>query len=68
MARAHELDLPVHVWTVNEPDLPVHVRTVNEPDAMASLLDLGVDGLMTDQPERLRDVLRARAWSPGPTG
>ena len=56
MARAHELDLPVHVWTVNE------------PDAMASLLDLGVDGLMTDQPERLRDVLRGRAWSPGPTG
>jgi glycerophosphoryl diester phosphodiesterase len=30
---------------------------------MRRLLDLGVDGIMTDRPERLRDVLAERdAW------
>jgi glycerophosphoryl diester phosphodiesterase len=30
---------------------------------MRSLLDLGVDGIVTDRPDLLRDVLRSRdAW------
>jgi glycerophosphoryl diester phosphodiesterase len=31
--------------------------TVNEPDAMAQMIDLGVDGIITDYPDRLRAVL-----------
>jgi glycerophosphoryl diester phosphodiesterase len=51
--RAHEAGLVVHVWTVNDPKL------------MASLLDLGVDGIMTDQTELLRDVMMSRGqWHP----
>nr|WP_045875770.1 glycerophosphodiester phosphodiesterase family protein [Pseudofrankia sp. DC12] len=44
--------------------LPVHVWTVNDEAAMEALLDLGVDGLITDRPEVLRTVLRRRALWP----
>jgi glycerophosphoryl diester phosphodiesterase len=51
--RAHAAGLQVHVWTVND-------RRV-----MADLLDLGVDGIMTDETAMLRDVLAARGqWHP----
>lgn len=50
--RCHDLGLPVHVWTVDE------------PEAMDRLLDLGVDGIMTDEPAVLRSVLERRGqWS-----
>jgi len=45
---AHRAGLPVHVWTVND------------PAAMRDLLELAVDGVMTDRPRVLRDVLAAR--------
>lgn len=52
--RAHEAGLQVHVWTIND------------PAQMHRLLDLGVDGLVTDRADLLRDVLRERGgWDGG---
>ncbi|WP_438316043.1 glycerophosphodiester phosphodiesterase [Streptomyces sp. HUAS TT3] len=44
--------------------LQVHVWTVNDPERMEALLDLGVDGIMTDRIDILRTVLERRgAWA-----
>lgn len=44
-------------------NIHVHVWTIDDPSTMHDLLDLGVDGIMTDQPETLRGVLQERgAW------
>lgn len=44
--------------------LAVHVWTIDESDEMHRLLDIGVDGIMTDRPTVLRDVLMERGtWN-----
>ena len=40
--------------------LQTHVWTVNDPGEMRRLIDMGVDGLMTDRPAQLKAVLIAR--------
>ncbi|WP_307798463.1 glycerophosphodiester phosphodiesterase family protein [Actinoplanes flavus] len=48
----HRLGLHLHVWTIDD------------PEEMVRLLDMGVDGIMTDRIEVLRDVYAARGfWS-----
>ncbi|WP_330456643.1 glycerophosphodiester phosphodiesterase [Streptomyces sp. NBC_00820] len=44
--------------------LQVHVWTINEADRMHRLLDLGVDGIMTDHIDTLRKVMEDRGvWA-----
>ena len=42
----------------------VHVWTINAPERMRALLDLGVDGILSDRPDLLREVLRERGQWP----
>jgi glycerophosphoryl diester phosphodiesterase len=57
VARAHVLGLHVHAWTINSPGL------------MQKLLDIGVDGIMTDETVALRNVLISRGeWHPRVAG
>lgn len=46
-------------------NLQVHIWTVNDETAMKRLLDAGVDGIMTDYPERLLKLLNRRV-NPAP--
>ncbi|MCX7620792.1 MAG: glycerophosphodiester phosphodiesterase [Acidimicrobiales bacterium] len=51
------------IRTAHERELAVHVWTIDDPAQMHSLLDLGVDGIMTDRPAVLKQVLEQRgAW------
>jgi glycerophosphoryl diester phosphodiesterase len=55
--HAHALGKHVHVWTIND------------PAEMHRLLDLGVDGIVTDRIDTLRDVYAARGiWADRPEG
>ena len=46
--RSHRLGVQIHVWTIDD------------ASEMERLLDLGVDGIMTDRPVILRQVLESR--------
>lgn len=53
---AHARNIPVHVWTVDDPAL------------MRAYIDWGVDGIVTDRPDLLGRILHERIGRPLPPG
>ena len=45
--------------------IQVHVWTINATEEMAELLDLGVDGIVSDFPGRLAELIERRRTAPG---
>jgi len=59
-----EIVTPAFIEAGHRREMQVHVWTIDEADEMTRLLDLGVDGIMTDRPKVLRDVLERRGqWT-----
>ena len=52
------------VGAIHRAGYRVHVWTINVRDDMHTLIDWGVDGIVTDRPDLLREVLQARGmWA-----
>jgi glycerophosphoryl diester phosphodiesterase len=54
LREAHRRNVPVHVWTIDD------------PDEMEHLLEMGVDAVQTDRPDLLARVLHRRTGRPLP--
>jgi glycerophosphoryl diester phosphodiesterase len=56
------LTSPAVVTAAHEAGLGIIVWTVNDSDAMTTLTELGADGMVTDRPDLLRDVLARQGF------
>ena len=66
-ASAPLIVTPAFLDLARRTGLSVQVWTVNDPADMERLLDMGVDGLITDRADLLKDVLQRRGqWPPDP--
>ena len=59
-ARGVPVVTPRFVECAHRNGIQVHVWTIDDRAEMERLLDLGVDGIMTDRPQVLREVLESR--------
>lgn len=48
---------PAFIQEAHRRNLPIHVWTIDEPTDMKRLLEMGVDGVQTDRPDRLAPIL-----------
>ncbi|TFC96894.1 MULTISPECIES: glycerophosphodiester phosphodiesterase family protein [Cryobacterium] len=64
--RSLRILTPRFIRAVHAAGVEVHVWTVNDPDDMNRLMDLGVDGLVTDRCDLAVSVIAARTWESPP--
>jgi glycerophosphoryl diester phosphodiesterase len=48
------------VQSAHRGNLQVHVWTINDPDKMQRYIDMGVDGIMTDRPDLLLELISSQ--------
>ena len=48
------------VQNANDHNIEVHAWTINESDEMERLLDMGLNGIITDRPDRLQELLETQ--------
>jgi glycerophosphoryl diester phosphodiesterase len=60
LAPRGDLVTPALVKQAHNAGLQVVTWTINEPEQMRHLIEAGVDGIMTDYPDRLVEVLRGK--------
>ena len=53
------------VSAVHRAGAQLHIWTIDQQAEMHRLLDLGVDGIVTDRPDRLNEVIEERAHAQG---
>jgi len=58
----HHIVTRAFVDAAHSKNVKVHVWTVNEKEDMRRLLELGVDGIITDYPDRLVEVMKEMEW------
>lgn len=64
--EGRQVTTPVLIREAHRRNLPVHVWTVDDPARMEELLEWGVDGIQTDRPDLLAEVLHRCAGRPLP--
>ena len=62
--RGLEVVTPAFVEAAHRRGLQVHVWTIDSVEQMRWLIGGGVDGIMTDQPARLVELIRERGLMP----
>ncbi len=59
-----DLVTPRNIRRIHDARRKIHVWTIDDPTVMHRLIDWGVDGIVTDRPDLLKEVLGARGmWS-----
>ena len=62
--RGSSVVTPSFVQAIHRKGMVLHVWTVNDPQKMKQLMDLGVDGIISDFPDRLLKLIEQRNPNP----
>lgn len=66
--EGRQVTTPAFIRQAHRRNIPVHVWTIDDPGEMETLLDWKVDGIQSDRPDLLAEVLHRRAGRPAPPG
>jgi len=65
LALSHNAATPKLVQELHRRDLALYVWTVDELDDLRRMIRIGVDGIISNYPDRLKEVMRSQRLTPG---